>query len=173
MLLRQKSVRDALKLTDDEANKIKEHNAQQWKKAQEIHKLPADERDRRYEELSKENERFLVLVLEPSERKRLDEIGLQVVGLLLVTGPRVASQLGLTDEQKEQLKRHQKEARSELAEVLHAKSPEGRDEKIHQLRATCRKRLMDVLTDDQEARWKDITGAPFTGKFQYDPVEEG
>ena len=82
MLLRQKCVRDELKLTDDEASKIKEHNDRQWKKAQEIQKLTRDQRHSRYEDLSRENERFLDQVLEPSDDKRLEEISLQVAGLL-------------------------------------------------------------------------------------------
>jgi len=172
MLLRQQSVREALKLTDDEASKIKAHNARQWKMAQEIHGMPADQRHKRYEALSLENERFLGQVLEPSERKRLDEISLQVAGLLLVTSPRVASQLGLTDDQRSHLGRHQKEARHEMAEVLHSKSAEGRSEKLKELRKTSRKRLMDVLTDEQETKWKEMTGAPFEGQFKYDPAEE-
>jgi len=173
MLLRQKSVREALKLSDDEAKQIKAHNNQQWKKAQEIQKMSSDERHKRYEELAKDNERFIGQVLDPSERKRLDEISLQTAGLLLATSPKIASQLGLTDRQKDELKRHQKEARSEMAKVLHSRTTEGRDQKLHELRATSRKRLMDVLTDEQETRWKEMTGAPFSGTFQYDPVEEG
>lgn len=168
MLLQQKCVRDELKLTDDEARKIREHNERQWKKAVEIQKLPRDERRRKYEELTRENERFLDEVLEPSERKRLDEISLQVVGLLLATSPKVASRLGLTDQQKQQLKQHQGEARAEIAEVLHSKTKEGREEKIQELRQSSRKRLMEVLTPEQEVKWKEITGAPFEGKFEYD-----
>jgi Spy/CpxP family protein refolding chaperone len=173
MLLRQKCVRDELKLTDDEARKIKEHNDRQWKKAQEIHKLTRDERHSRYEELSQENERFLDQVLEPSERKRLEEISLQVAGLLMATSPKFASQLGLTDQQKQQLARHQDEARAEMADVLHSKTREGREEKLHELRKTSRKRLMDVLTDEQEAKWKEMVGTPFEAKFKYDTDEEG
>jgi len=173
MLLRQKSVRDALKLTDDEARKIREHNQRQWKEVAEIEKLPREERHQRYEELTRKNERFLDEVLEPGERKRLDEISLQVVGLLLATSPKVASRLGLTDQQKEQLIRHQGEARKEMADVLHSKSKEGREEKLHELRKTSRKRLMDVLTTEQESTWKEMTGEPFDGRFLYDPDGEG
>jgi hypothetical protein len=60
-----------------------------------------------------------------------------------------------------------------MADVLHSKSKEGRAEKLQELRKTSRKRLMGVLTDEQEARWKEMTGAPFNGKFSYDPDEEG
>ena len=123
--------------------------------------------------MSRENERFLDQVLEPSERKRLEEISLQVAGLLLATSPKFASQLGLTDQQKQQLARHQDEARAEMADVLHSKTKEGREEKLHELRKTSRKRLMDVLTDEQEAKWKEMVGAPFEAKFKYDTDEEG
>jgi len=172
MLLRQKCVREALKLTDDEARTIREYNARQWKKAEEIHKLAPDQRRAKYEELTRDNEQFLDRVLDPSERKRLDEISLQVAGLLMATGPKVSSQLGLTDQQKQQLKRHREEARTEMADILHAKSKEGREEKLAELRKTSRKRLMDVFTDEQEAKWKAMIGTPFEGKFKYDPDEE-
>ncbi len=172
MLLRQKSVRDELKLTADEARKIREHNHRQWKEAGEIQKLPREERRSRYEELTRKNEKFLDEVLEPAERKRLEQISLQVVGLLMVTSPKVAARLNLTEEQKQQLKRHQHEARVEMQEVLHSKTKEGREARLHELSKTSRKRLMDVLTDEQEATWKEMIGAPFQGKFIYDPDEE-
>ncbi|HWE35272.1 MAG TPA: hypothetical protein VG406_01770 [Isosphaeraceae bacterium] len=173
MLLRQKCVRDELKLTDDEAKTIHEYNDRQFHKAQEIQKLAPEERHKRFEDLSRENERFLEKVLDPAERKRLDEISLQVAGLLLATSPKVADRLGLTDSQKQQLKRHQGEARKEMADALHSKSKEGRQEKLKELRQTSRKRLLDVLTDQQETTWKQITGAPFDAKFLYDVDEEG
>jgi Spy/CpxP family protein refolding chaperone len=172
MLLRQKSVRDELKLTDDEARKIHEHNDRQYQRAQEIHKLAPEERNKRYEELERDNERFLEQILEPSERKRLDEISLQVAGLLLATSPKVAARLGLTDQQKQQLKKHQDEARKEMVDVFHSKSKEHRWAKLKELRQTSRKRLLDVLTDQQEATWKQMTGAPFDAKFMYDGEEE-
>lgn len=173
MLLRQKCVRDELKLTDDETKKIHEHNDRQHMRAEQIHKLPADQRHARYEELSRENERFLDQVLEPAERKRLDEISLQVAGLLMATSPKVAERLNLTDQQKEQLRRHQAEARREMADALHAKSKGGRQEKMKELRQTSRKHLDDVLTPEQEAKWKEMAGKPFDAKFLYDSDEQG
>ena len=32
---------------------------------------------------------------------------------------------------------------------------------------------MDVLTDEQEARWKEMVGALFEAKFKYDKDEKG
>jgi hypothetical protein len=172
MLLRQKSVRDALKLTDEESKKIRDHNDRQWKKAKEIHKLPREQREARYEALTRENEQFLDQVLEPAERKRLEEISLQVAGLLMATSPKVAAQLNLSDTQKQELKRHQEEARRDLSRALEARQPDERDRKMEELHKTCRIHLNDVLTDEQEAKWKKMTGEKFEGKFRYDPAEQ-
>jgi hypothetical protein len=168
MLLRQKCIRDELKLTDDEARAIKTHNNRQYKRALAIHKMPRDQQDAQYQMLTRENEQFLDRVLEPSQRKRLDEITLHVAGLLMATSPKVAAQLNLTADQKAQLLRHQQTARHELTRALESKSQEERERKIQELQKTSRKNLEDVLTDVQEAKWKAMAGEKFEGKFEYD-----
>ncbi len=91
VLLRHKSVRDDLKLTHREARKIHEFTEQQWKKAQRIEELADEkEKDRRYNELTREDERFLDEILKPEQKKRLDQITLQVAGLMWITRPDVA-----------------------------------------------------------------------------------
>ena len=172
MLLRQKCIRDELKLTDDEAKAIRTHNNHQYKRAHEIDKMPRDQQDAQYQMLTRENEQFLGRVLEPSQRKRLDEITLQVAGLLMATSPRVAAQLNLTEDQKAHLRRHQQTARHELSQALESRSQEEREKKIHELRKTSRKNLDDVLTDVQEAKWKAMAGEKFEGKFDYDSESE-
>jgi Spy/CpxP family protein refolding chaperone len=92
VLLRHKAVRDDLKLTHREARKIHEFTEQQWKKAQKIEELADEkERDRRYDELTREDERFLAEALTPEQKKRLDQITLQVAGLVWITRPDVAA----------------------------------------------------------------------------------
>lgn len=168
MLLRQKSVRDELKMKNDQARAIHNFGDQQWKKAQEIEKLAPDQRRARYDVLTRENEQFLNQSLDPNQRRRLDEVSLQIAGLLLATSPRVATQLRLTPQQQQELMRHQNEARNELNEAVRAKGKEGREERMKQLRETSRKRLLEVLTDEQEQKWKQMTGAAFDAKFKYE-----
>ena len=86
---RHKAVRDDLKLTHREARKIHEFTEAQWKKALEAEELSdAKERtDRRYEEMTKEDDKFLEEVLTPAQNKRLDQITLQVAGLLWIRQP--------------------------------------------------------------------------------------
>jgi len=170
MLLRQKSVRAELQLTEDECQKIDTFTSEQWKKAKALDNVSAEERRTKFEEMSKDNEKFLNQVLEPAQRKRLDEITLQVAGLMWLSRPNVCGILHLTDDQKEQVKRHQKEARKEIEEVIHATSHEKRADKLRELRAMNRKRIMNILNDDQELMWKQMSGEPFVGVIIIEPT---
>lgn len=172
MLLRQRSVRDALKLTDTERDKIHEFTMREWDKARRADDLDPEERQQRFAELTRENERFLDEILTPEQRKRLDQIALQVTGLLWVTNPEVAAKLKLTDEQKTQAKQYQKEAREEMQKFIYTYSGEVKKERFQELRATSRRRLMDLLTDEQETKWKEMIGEPFHGEFVFETIQE-
>ena len=168
MLLRQQSVRDELKLTKDETEKIHDFADRQWKKAEHVHNdlSPAQHRAE-YEKMTKENEGFLDETLAPAQRKRLDQITLQVAGLMWVTRPKIAEALKLTDDQKQKAKSLQQEARKEMHELIHSTSPEARQEKLKELRMTSRKRLMDLLTSEQQHEWREKLGPPFQGNLQF------
>lgn len=167
ILLRQADVHKDLKLTPAEIKKIDDFADKQWAKAQEIGREGEPERDREFAEMTKENERFIDGVLTKPQRQRLDEITLQVAGLLWVTRPGVASKLELTDEQKQKAAQLQKTARQETEELLHATKDEQKEEKLSELRRTSRERLMTLLTDAQEAKWRQMTGQPFRGEIRF------
>jgi hypothetical protein len=173
MLLRQASVRKELNLTADEAGKIHDFTSTQWKKAHEVSKLSEKDREKRFADMTKENERFLDATLEKEQRERLNQITLQVAGLLCVTRSEVASKLKLTDEQKKLATKFQKEARDEMEELIHATKDEEKQERLVELRQTSRKRLLDLLTDEQESKWKEMTGKPFNGEIHFAVTEEG
>lgn len=167
MLLRQKSVQEDLKLTSDEAKKIHAFTTQQHKKAEVIHEGSEGAREGKYQELARENEKFITEILEPAQLKRLHQIMLQKTGLLMVTQPKVAAALGLTQEQKAKAHELQQEAHKEWVEFHHATSKEDRLAKMHEHQTNSRKRLMALLTDEQEAKYKEMSGAPFEGKIEY------
>src|SRR5579872_711912 len=99
LLLRQKSIRSELKLSEKEAEAIHKYAMDQWKKAEQVTELSKDEQERKWEEMARENERFIERTLTKDQRKRLEEIALQIAGLLFVTKRDIASQLNLTEEQ--------------------------------------------------------------------------
>jgi hypothetical protein len=113
VLLRQHSVQKELNISDLHGKKIHEFASQQWKKAQEIHKMPTNEQDAKYDALTRENEKFLSEILAPEQKKRLDQIGMQVAGLLWVGRPDVSSVLKLTSDQRKKIQELHKEARKD------------------------------------------------------------
>jgi hypothetical protein len=169
VLLRHKAVRDDLKLTHREARMIHEFTEEQWRKAQEIDELAdAKERDRKYEELTKQDEKFLDVVLTSAQHKRLDQITLQVAGLLWIKRHDIAAALMLTDEQKTKAAKYQEEARKEMEELLHSTTRRDRQAELRKLHAECKKRLLELLTDEQEAKYQEMIGTPFRGELRFD-----
>ncbi len=169
VLLRHKDVRDDLKLTHREARMIHEFTEEQWRKALEIEELAdAKERDRKYEELTKQDEKFLEVVLTPAQHKRLDQITLQVAGLLWIKRPDIAAALNLTDEQKKKAAKYQEVARKEMEELLHSTTRRDRHAELRKLNAECKKRLLELLTDEQEAKFHEMIGVPFRGELRFD-----
>jgi Spy/CpxP family protein refolding chaperone len=173
MLLRQKSVQDDLKLTPVQGKKIHEFANSQWKKVRAMKDLSKDERDRRFEGMAKENERFIKDNLNEQQRKRLHQIAMHVAGLLWVLRSDVAQSLNLTDEQKSKLREAHREAHKEAMETLRSAGDTGvKEEKFHELRGKNRKQLMSVLNDEQKAKWREMAGPPFRGELHFGPRAE-
>ena len=174
VLLRQQSIQKELRLSADEIEKIHKYAAQQWEKAQKVHELSGEERDKKFMEMSKENEKFVEKTLTKEQVTRLHEITLQTAGILCLTRPAVASKLKLTEDQKKKALQLQKEARREAEELVHATKKEDRRAKMRELQETSRKDILELLTDQQEVTWKDMTGVPFTGDLAFfDPDTAG
>jgi hypothetical protein len=167
MLLLQPAVCDDLKLSQDERDKIHKFASGQWEKAQKVSKLGDKERDREFMGMTKDNERFLKATLTPDQRKRFDQILLQVAGLLWVTRPEVASKLNLSEDQKKRAKALQLKAREEMEELIHSTSDEKKEEELQELRETSRKRLMSLLSDEQKSKWKEMRGEPMKGEIYF------
>jgi hypothetical protein len=167
MLLLQPAVCDDLKLSDDERDKIHKFASGQWKKAQELSKLDEKARDREFMSMTKDNERFIAETLTKDQQERLDEILLQVAGLLWVTRPEIAKKLDLTEEQKKKAAQLQKEARQEMEELIHSTTDAKKEEKLAELRQTSRQRLQSLLTDKQKSKWKEMSGQPLKGKLSF------
>jgi hypothetical protein len=167
MLLLQPSVCKDLDLSADKRKKIENFADGQWKKAQALADLEEKERDKRFEDMTKENEKFVSEVLSPDQKKRLHQIILQTAGLLCVTRPHVAKELKLSDEQKKRAAQMQQEARDEVEELIHETGDEQKDAKLRELHETSRKRLTELLTDEQESKWKELTGKPFKGEIRF------
>jgi hypothetical protein len=174
VLLRHKAVRDDLKLTHREARKIHEFTEQQWKKAQRVEELTDEkEKDRQYDEMTREDEKFLEETLTAGQKKRLDQITLQVAGLVWITRPDVAAALNLTDDQKKKAAEYQIVARKEMEDLLHSETRRDRQAELRKLHAICKERVLELLTDEQETKFHEMIGEPFRGELRFDEPDPG
>ena len=171
MLLRQDSVQKELKLTEPEIEKVNKHCAHQWEKAQAVSKLSEKEQTVKYTEMAKENAHFVEATLTKEQQKRLHQVTLQIAGLLCLNREDVSRKLKLTAEQKKKLPQLHKESHQEVEDLLYVTKKEEKRAKLRELRETSHKRLLELLTDEQEVTWKEMIGAPFTGDLAYFDVD--
>jgi hypothetical protein len=165
ILLRQKSVQQDLKLTPEVVKKVFEFTDKEYDLALKAEKLSEKDKDQKFQELEKANEKFLADNLSAAQRKRLEQITLQITGLHQLTRPEVVKALGITDEQQQKFKEMQKEARKELEDIIGDKNRAGRNEKLAKLRADIDKKVEAALTDKQKEIAKELVGERFKGEI--------
>lgn len=173
MLLGQKSVRDELKLDQEESRKISAFTAKQHQTVAEVHKLPDAQQQSRWEELMRQNEQFLQSALKPDQRKRLEQIGMQTCGLLFLTRDTVARDLNLTDAQQQQARQAQEDAHRKFSEIIQSDKAAGRDQQLADLRRSSEEQLNRILSPEQQRKWKELAGTPFRGRLTFDEIEKG
>jgi len=168
LLLRQKSVQKELKLSSDVIKKTMEFTETQSEAARKAVKLDEAARKKEFVKLVKENEKFLTDNLDEKQSKRLNQIMMQFTALAHLTKPEAAKELKLSDDQVKKLKELQTESRKALVELMDSKEAKGKSEKFAKLRETTRKKILDVLTDDQEKKVREMAGEPFKGEIEFE-----
>jgi hypothetical protein len=164
ILLRQKSVQEELKVSDELHKKIHDFANKEHDEYRKALKLSADERERKFKEMEEEHEKFLTDNLSEAQRKRLGQITMQVAGLRFLTRPKAAEVLKLTPEQQVKLKKLHEDAHKELEEIVEAKEGD-KNEKLAKHRAEVDKKIDAILTDEQKEIARTYVGEPFKGKI--------
>jgi hypothetical protein len=165
LLLRQKSVQEELKLAPEVVQKVMEFTDKEADEYGKALKLTEQEREKRAEDLEKANKKFLEDTLSAEQRKRLDQITLQVTGLHQLNRPEVARTLKLTEEQQKKFADMKKAADKEFEEILGAKKDAGRNEKLAKLRERIDKQIEEALTEEQKTKVKELIGERFRGEL--------
>jgi Spy/CpxP family protein refolding chaperone len=144
-------------ITDEARNKLRDQMRDMFTQAR---NLSDEERRARFGELrtkietvSVETDKQLEKVLLPHQLDRLKQIDLQTKlqqrGAQALTSGDVAKALNLTDEQRDKLEKRAAEVQQEL------------QTQIKKLQADARQKMLDVLTDDQQAQLKKMMGQQF------------
>jgi Spy/CpxP family protein refolding chaperone len=160
-LLSLKEVQTALKLTDEQKDKITKINDQM---RDDIRKAFDDGTGReKMQELNASAAAKVNEVLDAGQQKRLMGILIQVAGAAATSDPAVAKELNITDDQKKQLET----ARQSNMEAMRKEFDGARDQtgsreemraKFDKLREEANKKLMAVLTSDQQAQLEALKG---------------
>jgi peroxiredoxin len=101
--------------------------------------------------------------LEPEQKERLDQLVLQALSLASLAAPSMADQLDLTAEQRERIRSALDETQraASEAQTAAAKQPAKGAAAGEKLRAAGRKRVLDVLSEEQRERFIGLLGRPF------------
>jgi len=176
MLLGNKSVQQELKLSDEQAEKAtKLINDVQAKTREKMEGLSQEERREKgreiFEAANEEAKSGAKDILKPEQTARLDQISLQARGLQAFTDSKIQEKLKLTDDQKSKLKDIEEDVRSQSRELFQGfqNDREGTMQKFAALRKESLGKAVALLTDEQKATWKEMTGEPFEVKFERRP----
>jgi Spy/CpxP family protein refolding chaperone len=161
----QKSVQEELKLSEEQVTKLKDAAEQQRGSFKGFKDLSKEERQQKAAERAKAADKALAGILNPNQYKRLKQISLQLRGADALADPTVAEAIKLSDDQKEKIKTIREEARNEMRTLFKSDDKEAARQKIADLRKATQHKVLGVLTDEQKTTWKEMTGAPFTGKI--------
>jgi hypothetical protein len=169
MLLKDRKVAKEIKLTGAQEMAARQALFQPLGKfTQELNKLQgldvdqfqAKSREARY--VYNEEEREIVgKALKPAQFKRIKQIQVQGAGLDAFLQPAVQKELKLTTEQKEKVKGMATDFLRASADIEKDADQVAGKKKLSALREQTMQRLVELLTDEQEKTWKEMTGEPF------------
>jgi hypothetical protein len=154
---------------------FKERMAKQMEKMQALKDVPDDKFEEKVLEMYKEEldgpTKELDKILKPEQMTRLKQIARQQGGPAAYLKNENAKDLNLTDEQKTKLREIVTEHEKDLRELRGQGgkggfSPETR-EKMESLNKEATEKAANVLTADQKAKWKELTGEPYTVRFEF------
>jgi len=179
-LLTNKGVQKELKLDDDQVAKADKVAAEIREKMmglrEKLQDVPQEERGEKMAELMKsindDAKKSLADVLKPEQTKRLEQIRLQQNPAQSLAEADVQKSLKLTDDQKDKIKSINTESGTQMREIFQSaqNDREGAMKRIAELRKETTAKVTGLLTADQKATWKEMTGEPYEVKFEPRPA---
>jgi hypothetical protein len=169
-LLSQKSVQDELKLSDDQIKKVEAQQEKQREAFASLRDLDPAERQTAMANQAKASQAALADILKEDQLTRFKQISLQQRGGQALEDPEVATALNLTSEQNDRVKAIQEGVQGEMRELFQAGAAGGDraelQKKAEALRTSTSEKLLGVLTEGQQAKWKAMQGPPFKGEIR-------
>jgi serine/threonine protein kinase len=164
-LLYQPAVRDDLQLTEEQGAKVDALLARRDERPG----PPGGPNEWRKDFLdqARANDAQLNAILTARQRKRLEQIGLQLKGAGAFHETEVAKELKLTPEQRERIRGIDAGMFPEPGR--RGGSPADWLKDMEKRKKAAMDRVLALLTPEQARKWKEMTGEPFTGPMQFGP----
>ena len=177
-LLNLPEVQDDLRVTPDQRKQFDALNdrlrACREELFQDIRRLSVEEKRSRFLDVTRENEAGVAGILDPIQQARLRQIDLQTKGPTAFRDPLVVATLNLTPEQQDRIK----VIEADRMFLFRPDGPRpdgprpggpggppfGPKKGPDDMRRPDVDRILAILTEDQRARWQELTGRPFAGR---------
>jgi hypothetical protein len=163
------AVRKDLHMTAEQIQKLKGLGEQTEKRYDDWLRSAGNDRDKMtdvQEELFKQQLNVLAKVLTPAQRQRLWQINVQMMWPWSILIPKIRSQLRVTSLQELQLREIYKQHSHDLGRVENGPllSPEVAKQKTAAIEERTQKAYANVLTPEQQKKWRELIGKPFHEK---------
>lgn len=173
ILLANELVQADLALTEAQLHRVqviaREFSEKRRELLHDFLRLPLDQRRSRFLELARTNEQAMRSTLTEQQLKRLGQITLQLHGFLAFTQPDIAEILKLTDAQRQAIRLIEMETFTAAWEEENRTQEQPRREFREALFRTAMEKTWALLTAEQQASWKQLTGEPFQGRWSLRP----
>lgn len=171
MLLTQDAVQKELRLTAGQAAAIRrmsDADREFYARFQGFPHMTCQESRAVFEKRAKDVGAVLVDLLSADQSLRLVQISLQFRGTRAFSEEIVAEALGLSPSQKERIHRIHEESWRAARNMFQRKAyPAGAPVNYWAVYRQRNSELLAVLTDEQQAKWKDLQGEPFAGQIHF------
>ena len=173
-LLLQPEVQKDLKLTPDQAKKLKDLSAKEQKNQMVLSRTSPQQAQKKLQEMTKATDKAIQGILKKDQSERFKQIDLQMKGISVLNDKAIAAALKITDEQKEKMTVLQKEAAQEMNKGFGGgafdpkQNPQDFQKKIQEMQQQMQQKQKDlqekmlaVLTSEQLRQLQEMTGEPF------------
>jgi hypothetical protein len=131
--------------------------------------LSQSEIQKRFESRAKVSRQKIAQILTPKQNERLSEINIQMAGITALGYQEVADKIGLTADQKIQLKNLADDTGRRLTELFPTSQAQLRDEQTRQerkkkqdaIKSERKDKVISLLTNEQKAKFEKLQGEKF------------
>lgn len=164
-ILSRPNVQKDLKLTEEQVKKVTEATEKyraEWLELQKAARQNPgqEETAKKQVKLLDDSEMAAARILDKAQTTRFKQIQRQTLGPRAFANPDIAAELRLTKEQLQQIQDIQQESQREISKLTRKGMTKQQRDEVSRLGKERNERILKLLTAEQVAKWKEMTGPP-------------